>query len=688
MTLDTRLTGLKGIGPAVAAKFAVLGLRTVADLIDNYPRRYDDYSQLSSISKLKPGSVTIRAAITNAKGSYARRGMHITNAVAEDDSGSVRLIWFNQPYRAAAIKPDQEYYISGNFELSHQRLSIMNPTVELVSDFPVNTARIVPIYRETKGLTSRQIRAALEQAMPAIRALPETLPIWLIKKQKLMSRAEALEMMHFPRDGAALERARDRLGFEEVFVLTLAALRNKYEMQLEQAPAVPFLESVAREFVSHLPFKLTDAQRVTTWQIFQDIGRPQPMNRLVEGDVGSGKTVVAAMAAVMVLHHNHQVALMAPTELLARQHAETIQRLLTPLGYGDKIGLLVGGMKTTQKQAARDHIASGDIRFIVGTHALIQDSVDMTKLELVIIDEQHRFGVGQRGALQSKAGHMPHVLSLTATPIPRSLALTLYGELDISILGDKPAGRSEIITKIVSPNSRAQLYTEVEAELAAGRQMFVVCPLISESALAFAKDMPGLKTQPVSAEEMYERLSKKDFKHRRVGLLHGKMKPADKNDIMQQFVERKLDILVSTTVIEVGVDVPNASIMLIEGAERFGLAQIHQLRGRVGRGVDQGYCYLMTTESIAPSRRLRALERSTDGFKLAELDLELRGPGAIYGTLQHGDLDLRVASLTDSILIAKARAAAQEFIDRDEDLLQYKHLKTQVQHLSAVTNLN
>jgi len=564
----------------------------------------------------------------------------------------------------------------------------MNPTVELVSDFPVNTARIVPIYRETKGLTSRQIRAALEQAMPAIRALPDTLPVWLIKKQKLMSRAEALEMMHFPRDGAALERARDRLGFEEVFVLTLAALRNKYEMQLEQAPAVPFLESVAREFVSHLPFKLTDAQRATTWQIFQDIGKPQPMNRLVEGDVGSGKTVVAAMAAVMVLHHNHQVALMAPTELLARQHAETIQRLLTPLGYGDKIGLLVGGMKTAQKQAARDHIASGDIRFIVGTHALIQDSVDMTRLELVIIDEQHRFGVGQRGALQSKAGHMPHVLSLTATPIPRSLALTLYGELDISILGDKPAGRSEIITKIVSPNSRAQLYTEVEAELAAGRQMFVVCPLISESALAFAKDMPGLKTQPVSAEEMYERLSKKDFKHRRVGLLHGKMKPADKNDIMQQFVERKLDILVSTTVIEVGVDVPNASIMLIEGAERFGLAQIHQLRGRVGRGVDQGYCYLMTTESIAPSRRLRALERSTDGFKLAELDLELRGPGAIYGTLQHGDLDLRVASLTDSILIAKARAAAQEFIDRDEDLLQYKHLKTQVQHLSAVTNLN
>lgn len=687
MELTSSLSVLKGIGPAVAAKFAVLGLRTIGELIDYYPRRYDDYSQLSPISQIKPGQVTIRAIIKQARGSYARRGMHITEAVASDATGSVRLIWFNQPYRANALKRDQEYFISGVFELSHQRLSIMNPTVELVSDFPVNTARIVPVYRETKGLTSRQIRAALEQALPLLRSLPETLPEWLVDEQGLISRAHALEMMHFPLTGEALQDARGRLGFEEVFVLTLAALRNKYALQIEQAPAVPFAESVAKDFVKHLPFTLTGAQRATVWQIFQDMQKPQPMNRLVEGDVGSGKTVVAAMAAVMVLHHGHQVALMAPTELLARQHAETIQRLLNPLGYGERVGLLVGGMTNAQKQAARDHVASGDMRFIIGTHALIQDSVDMTKLELVIIDEQHRFGVGQRKALQAKAGHMPHVLSLTATPIPRSLALTLYGELDISILADKPAGRSEIITKIVSPNSRPQLYEEIERELSAGRQMFVVCPLITESASADGAAMGG-KAQPVSAEQMYERLSKKEFRHRRVGLLHGKMKPADKNDIMQQFVEHKLDIVVSTTVIEVGVDVPNASIMLIEGAERFGLAQIHQLRGRVGRGGYQGYCFLMTTDSNAPSRRLRALESSTDGFKLAELDLELRGPGAIYGTMQHGDLDLRVASLTDTKLIASARLAAQEFIDKGEDLVQYEHLKTQVQRLSAVTNLN
>ncbi len=691
MVLSGKLSELKGIGPAAVRKFAILGIQALSDLIEFYPRRYDDYSNLARIDALQPGLVTVKATIQQAKGSYVRRGMHITEAVASDGTDSVRLVWFNQPYRAAAIKPAQAYYISGNFELSNRRLSILNPAIELVSDFPVNTARIVPVYRETKGLGSRQIRTAVEQALPLIRSLPETLPSWLVAKHKLVSRAEAVEMMHFPHDVAALEAAHARLGFEEVFGLTLAALRTKYQLATEHAPPVPFQEQVARDFVRHLPFKLTDAQRMTVWQIFQDMGRDLPMNRLVEGDVGSGKTVVAAMAAAMVLHHGHQVALMAPTELLARQHADTMQRLLAPLGYGESVGLLVGGMTAAQKQTVRTHAASGDIACIIGTHALIQDSVDMSRLELVVIDEQHRFGVWQRAALQVKAGHMPHVLSLTATPIPRSLALTLYGELDISILAGKPAGRSEIMTEIVSPNSRAQLYAQIDTELAAGRQMFVVCPLITESSnevVGGTDNSGGVKKSPASAEEVYEALGKKDFRHRRVGLLHGKMKPADKNQIMQQFVAHEIDILVSTTVIEVGVDVPNASIMLIEGAERFGLAQIHQLRGRVGRGQHQGYCYLMTTDSSTPSRRLRALESSTDGFKLAELDLELRGPGAIYGTMQHGALDLRIASLTDTKLIAAARQSAQEFIDRGEDLLQYDYLKRQIDRFSAVTNLN
>lgn len=677
MTRDTPLTELKGVGPAVARKFAVLGLKTAQDLINYYPRRYDDYSVVTDIAKIRPGPVTIRARITSAKGRYVRRGMHITEAIASDETSSVRLIWFNQPYRETALKHDQEYYISGTFELSRQRLSIMNPTTELVSEFPVNTARIIPIYRETKGLNSRQIRLAMAQLVPLIESLPETLPLWLVEEHKLLSRSEALWQLQFPQSSEQLEAAKRRLGFEEVFGLTLASLLNKLEVAGELAPPVPFTERIARDFVSHLPFTLTNAQRKVVWQIYKDIQKTQPMNRLVEGDVGAGKTVVAAMAAVMVLHHGHQVALMAPTELLARQHAETIQKLLTPLGYGDRVGLLVGSMSAVQKKRAHAAAKAGQLQFLVGTHALIQNSVDMHNLELVIIDEQHRFGVEQRTALQAKAGHMPHVLSLTATPIPRSLALTLYGELDISVLNEKPADRLPVITEICSPNSRKQLYEAIDKELTAGRQMFVVCPLVAESAVLDAE----------SAEKVYDTLRTKDFEHRRVGLLHGKMKADDKQAVMQQFIDRELDILVATTVIEVGVDVPNATIMLLENAERFGLSQIHQLRGRVGRSGHQGYCYLMLGDSKPPTRRLRALEHTGDGFRLAELDLELRGPGAIYGTSQHGALDLRIAKLTDTALIAEARQAAHRFIERD-DLVQYKQLARRVSRLRAVTNLN
>ncbi|MDL2342071.1 MAG: ATP-dependent DNA helicase RecG [Patescibacteria group bacterium] len=678
MTLTSPLTDLKGVGEAVAKKFAVLGITSVGQLIDYFPRRYEDYSRLLTTAQVEPGPVTVQATITSVTGRYVRRGMHITEAVATDASGSIRLLWFNQPYRATALKSNQAYYISGNYELSHQRFAIQNPSLELVSDFTVNTARIIPVYKETKGLTSRQIRAAVAQTLPVLQKLPETLPLWLVAEQQVVSYAQAVAAIHFPESSAQLEQAQRRLGFEEVFQLTLAALLNKQANDHEVSVAVPFVADLAKQFVSHLPFTLTDAQRQVIWQIYQDMQRTEPMNRLVEGDVGSGKTVVAAMAALMALAEDWQVALMAPTELLARQHADTLHKLLQPLGYADRVSLLVGSMTTKQKVAARAAIAAGAAQFLIGTQALIQDSVDVHRLALVVIDEQHRFGVDQRKALQAKAGHMPHVLSLTATPIPRSLALTLYGELDVSILGVKPAGRKPIITKIVSPNSRADLYQTIDQELASGRQLFVVCPLITDS------ETLNLN----SAEKVYQQMSHTDFKHRRVGLLHGKMKPADKTAVMAQFVAHELDILVATTVIEVGVDVPNASIMLIEGAERFGLAQAHQLRGRVGRGQDQGYCYLMLSDSKPPGRRLRALESSNDGFRLAELDLELRGPGAIYGRAQHGQLDLRIAKLTDVKLIASARQAAQKFIDNGEDLLHYKQLAHTVHKLRAVTNLN
>lgn len=674
---EQSLQELRGVGPSLMKKLEQLGLRSIDDIIQNIPRRYDDYSDVRSIADITPGRVTIKATIKQAKGRYVRRGMHITEAAASDDTGSVHIVWFNQPYRAAALKSGVEYYISGEFGLQYKRLSIQNPSVEAVGDFPVNTARIIPIYRETKGMTSKQLRKIVRETVPMMRRYPEVLPEWLVKDTKLMPYGTALEALHFPSSSQELKEAKHRLGFQEVFELVLSSLLLKQEVAAEPAVQLPFNETTAKSFVKHLPFTLTDAQRKVIWQIYQDIQKAQPMNRLVEGDVGSGKTVVAVMAALMVLENGYQVAVMAPTELLARQHADSMFALLSPLGMANKVGLLVGGMKQAEKERAKTAIAAGDVGIIVGTHALIQDSVDMHKLALIVIDEQHRFGVAQRKRLMAKAGAMPHVLSLTATPIPRSLALTLYGELDVSILDIKPEGRQPVETTICSPNSRPQLYEKIEDELSKGRQMFVVCPLITESSSVKAR----------SAEEVHSEMTKA-FKHRKVGLLHGKMNAEEKNAIMEAFVRQEVDILVSTTVIEVGVDVPNASIMLIESAERFGLAQIHQLRGRVGRGGHRGYCYLMMSDSNAPSKRLLAVESSNDGFKLAELDLELRGPGAIYGTMQHGALDLRIATLADTKLIVEARAAAEKFIHKREDLVQYPQLAARIAELQKVTNLN
>lgn len=677
-SLFSPVTALKGVGEAQAKKMAHLGVKTIYDLIDYYPRVYEDYSNISDIKSLKPGLVSVKARITSAKGRYARFGLHITEAIAVDSTGSVKLVWFNQPYRAASLKNNKEYFISGNFDLKNRQFSITNPSIELVSDMPINAARIIPVYKETKGLTSYQIRSAIKQCQPMIEQLDETLPADVIKNEELIPRSKAIWSLHFPGSNEELEQARKRLGFEEVFGLSLASLINKQENKSETGLRVEFNQKLASEFVKQLPFKLTGAQRKAIWQIYLDMQKVEPMNRLVEGDVGSGKTVVAAMAGLMAMAAGWQVALMAPTEILARQHADVIHRLLKPLNLHSQVGLLVGSLKKSQKSAAHEAIKVGKIKFIIGTQALIQDSVDMHKLALVIIDEQHRFGVEQRKELMIKAGHMPHLLSLTATPIPRSLALTLYGELDISLLDEKPKNRATVTTKIIDPNIKLSIYQKIDEELNAGRQMFVVCPLISES------DSLNVK----AAEAVYENLHKGHFKDRKIGLLHGRLKADEKQNVMQQFMNHELDILVSTTVIEVGVDVPNATVMMIEGVERFGLAQIHQLRGRIGRSEHPGYCYLMLSESRAPSKRLRALESSSDGFRLAEFDLEIRGPGAIYGIAQHGQLDLRIAKLTDVKLITRARSAAQKFIDSGENLLKYKELNKTIKRLRAVTNLN
>jgi ATP-dependent DNA helicase RecG len=678
MVLRDSLDTVKGIGTQTAALFAKVGVRTIDNLLAYLPRSYQDYSQLLPITKLRPGIVSFEAVITQSAGRYVRRGMHITEAIATDPTGSVRIVWFNQPYRAAALKSGESYYVCGEYKLSRQRMSVLNPSIEKVSDFPAHTARIVPIYKESKGIKSHQVRRTIQRVIDVVKDVPENLPDWLVKNHALMPRHEALLQMHFPDSSKRLLQAKRRIGFEEVFELTLASLLNKYELLQDEALVIPFDERIAKEFVKHLPFTLTDAQRKTIWQIYLDMQKSTAMSRLAEGDVGSGKTVVAAMAAAMAMNNGFDVALMAPTEILAKQHAETLHELLRPLGLEGSLLLLVGGMTSAQKKIAKERAAHHEPSLLVGTHALIEHDVNLHKLGLVIFDEQHRFGVEQRKALMKKAGHAPHVLSLTATPIPRSLALTLFGEMDISIIDTKPAGRLPISTQLISPNSRASLYKKVEAELRAGRQAFVVCPLVEDSRVIKAR----------SVESVYKDVQQKFLPNWRIGLLHGRMKPVEKDKIMSKFAAHKLDVLVSTTVIEVGVNVQNASVMVIESADRFGLAQIHQLRGRVGRSVDQGYCYLVMTDSAAPSKRMRAIASSQNGFELAELDLELRGPGAIYGTLQHGVLDLKVAKLTDVKLIAEARTAAQEFINKKENLLQYTQLHERVQALRAITNLN
>lgn len=678
MKLSDDLQSVKGVGSSLVLKLNQLGLKTAQNLIDFYPRRYDDFSKITPIVRLKPGTVSIKAVIKQATGRYVRRGMHITEAVASDNSSSVRLIWFNQPYRANGLKPGSEYFISGNFELSRGRFSIMNPSIELVSEFPINTARVVPVYRQIKGVKSSAIRKIVSQIKPLIDNLPEILPESVVKSQKLISRSEASLLIHFPDKLSDVDLAKTRLSFDELFTISLASLLNKKQFSLESGVEIKFHETLAKDFSAKLPYKLTNAQRKVTWQIYKDFEASTPMNRLVEGDVGSGKTVIAVMSAIMAMKSGFQVAFMAPTELLARQHAENIAKMLENTEFAGNVGLLIASIKSKTKNELYKNIKSGKIKLIVGTHALITDKVDLHNLGLVIIDEQHRFGVAQRKTLQSKAKKMPHVLSMTATPIPRSLALTLYGELDVSILDEMPPGRIPIKTKIVSPNSKKQLYAEMSKELEKSNQAFVVCPLIEDSAVL----------DVLSAESVYEDLSKKVFKNYKVALLHGKQKSDQKKAIMADFVAGKVDILVSTTVVEVGVDVPNATIMVVEGVERFGLAQVHQLRGRVGRGSDQGFCYLVMSDSNEPTRRIRALESTSDGFKLAELDLEIRGPGAIYGHMQSGQLDLRVANLTDLRQIAQIRRAAQNFLDSKDKLKNYPELNIAVQKYRSITNLN
>ena len=675
MNFASPLSQIKGVGEKTAEQLAAAGLHTVDDLVHFLPRRYDDFSEVTPIAELHPGKRTIRARAESVSTRPVRRGLRLTTATLTDDSGKVQAIWFNQPYREKQLKTGEEFLFAGEFEFNYNKYQLTNPSAEKVES-AVSADRIVPQYRAIRGLKSQLVRKLLAEIHPLMALYPETLPLGIVADEHLLPLNEAFGALHFPESMDQVRAARERIGFEEVFALLLASQLNKQDNMQLTGCRIPFDVETVKQFVAELPFALTGAQRRAAWEIVQDFERDIPMNRLLQGDVGSGKTVVAGLAARQAAAAGFQSAIMAPTEILASQHAETLAKLLEP--FGVTVGLLTGSVKGKARQALYDAIASGSVAVVVGTHALIQDTVMFHKLGFVVIDEQHRFGVAQRQALLAKSAHLPHLLAMTATPIPRSLALTVYGELDVSILNERPKGRLPIITEIFAPTSRAKLYQNIDQELAAGRQAYIICSLIDDS--------PANDRKSVQAE--YRRLQSTVFHHRRIGLLHGKLKPDEKEAVMLAFKNHEYDILVSTTVVEVGVDVPNATVIVIENADHFGLSQLHQLRGRVGRSSLLSYCYLVISDSSKPSQRLREIEKSNDGFYLAEVDLKLRGPGEIYGRSQHGALNLQIATLADTALIARAQRAVRQFVESGQDLVQYKQLCQQVQYNQRLTTLN
>ena len=682
INLNTSLLDVRGVGPKTGEALAAAGLRTVRDMIEFLPRTYEDYEGVEAIANIKPGKVTIRARAENVSNRYARRNLVITTATLVDNNDDkVQATWFNQPYRKQQLESGGEFYFSGEFSLKNRRYQITSPTCQAVRGLPVTSDRIVPVYSVRAGLKPALTKKIMAELKPLITMLPETLPPDIVADVQMISHGDAVKEMHFPTSRDRLGEARRRLAFEELFSLILAAKMNRNANQRLKGYKIKFDQPKIKDFVAKLPFDLTPVQRRSAWEIFQDFEKPVPMNRLLQGDVGSGKTVVAAMAAYQAAIAGYQTAIMVPTEVLATQHAATLDGLLSPMGI--KIALLTGSVKGKAREELLAHLGNGEVQVIVGTHALFQPIIKFHKLGFVVIDEQHRFGVKQRQELLSKTNDqsLPHLLAMTATPIPRSLQLTIFGDLDVSTLDQLPKGRREIKTKIVLPNNRQPIVDTVNAELKAGRQVYYIARLIAETSTS----------EKTSAEALYKKVLK-TYPGYKVGILHGKMPAESKDHVMRQFENHEIDILVSTTVVEVGVDVPNATVMVIENADQFGLAQLHQLRGRVGRGQHQSYCFLVQSDSKPPTKRLREVEQSNDGFHLAEVDLQLRGAGEIYGTAQHGDLNLQIANLADTRMTHLASVEADKVIHRLGDnpsyLDDYPSLRDIINKYQKLTTLN
>jgi ATP-dependent DNA helicase RecG len=683
--LDASVQVLQGVGSRLSQTLGSMGLNTLEDLLFYFPRRYDDYSQLKPINRLEFGEVTTVLGTVKSIHSRPVRGgkVQMTEAVVTDGTGSLRVTWFNQPWLANKYSAGDQVVLAGKIEQYLGRFSMANPEVEQVEQDHLHTNRIVPVYALTAGLNQKNLRRLMYQTVnywaPRI---TDYLPAQVLNAVKLIDLPKALLNIHFPESSDMLDVARWRLAFDEIFLLQLGVLRQKRSWQAEHAQVFEVSDGWLEQQTAGLPFPLTGAQTRVLADIRADLVSGHPMDRLIQGDVGSGKTVVAALTTAMITSNGAQAAVMAPTGILAEQHYRTMVRLLAqPTEENEaslrpeEIRLLVGDTPEAEKQQIRAGLEDGSIKVIIGTHALIESPVQFQRLQLAIIDEQHRFGVAQRAALRSK-GQNPHLLVMTATPIPRSLALTVYGDLDLSVIDEMPPGRQPISTHLLRPIERERAYTLIQSQVAAGRQAFIIYPRVEQNndETDGESEQPKEKVEQLSAVEEHKRLQEKVFPKLKLGLLHGRLKPEEKDDVMKQFRDGEYHILVSTTVVEVGVDVPNASVMLIEGANRFGLAQLHQLRGRVGRGVDQSFCLLIPDkEDAVENERLAVMVETNDGFVLAERDLQQRGPGEFLGTRQAGYSELKMANLTDVRLIEKARQQAQNLFTQDPDFSHPEH---------------
>lgn len=679
MNLDTTLDQIYGIGSNIYKRLQKLGLNKVFDAIFYYPFRYEDFSQLKEINELiadETATIKGKIILINNKRSPRKR-LNITEALIEDNSSQIQIIWFNQPYIKDNLKIGDEIYVSGSVKKSLLGFSFVNPNYETTKKETSNTARIVPIYASTENLTQKQLRYIIKQALNSINFIKEELPEAIIKNENLIDIKTALRQIHFPDSQEKLEQAKKRLSFDEIFNLICFSKIIKNENQKNKAPEIIFKEKEIQKFVKNLPFTLTKDQKIASWEIFQSLEKNIPMNRLLEGDVGSGKTIVALMASYNTILNKYQSVFMAPTQILAKQHFDNSikyfenQNISIAL-FTNKDKRIFNGKKELAEIISKNDlikkIKSGKINLIIGTHSVIQKDVEFSKLGLAIVDEQHRFGVDQRHEIIKKIkSHSPHFLSMTATPIPRSLALTIYGDLDISRILEKPANRKQIITKIVENKNRSKAYEFIFKQIESGKQVFVICPLINPS------DKLGVK----SVESEYEKLKNDIFPNLKIAYLHGKMKEKEREETLNNFSKNETNILVSTSIIEVGIDFPNATIMMIESAERFGLASLHQFRGRVGRDTHQSFCFLFTENSNEKTKkRLEILSTTDDGFKLAEFDLKMRGSGDLYGTIQSGIFSqIKIADLSNFELIKKVQYWTNKIFLEDPELKNHKGLK-------------